>query len=50
MIKCDFCGEKAKYDGKTFRGPWAYMCGSCYQANGVGLGIGKGQILKESGE
>jgi len=24
--KCDFCNERAIYDGKTIMGPWAYMC------------------------
>lgn len=26
MTKCDFCKCKAMYDGKTIKGPWAYMC------------------------
>lgn len=24
--KCDFCEQPAIYDGKTFYGPWAFMC------------------------
>lgn len=28
--KCDFCGDTARYDGKTIRGPWAYMCEDCF--------------------
>lgn len=43
--KCDFCGSNAVYDGKTNRGPWAYMCESCFTEYGVGLGLGKGQKL-----
>ena len=53
---CDICiklksraatGEamKAKYDGKTKVGSWAYMCQECFEELGVGLGIGKGQVL-----
>lgn len=44
---CDICADfKAEYDAKTFRGPWAFMCKSCFEKFGVGLGMGKGQILK----
>lgn len=35
----------AAYDGKTRRGPWAYMCEECFQVWGVGLGTGRGQLL-----
>lgn len=35
----------ALYDGKTLMGPWAYMCQSCFGRYGVGLGLGKGQLL-----
>ena len=35
----------AYYDGKTKRGPWAYMCESCFRSEGIGLGLGKGQRL-----
>jgi hypothetical protein len=35
----------AYYDGKTVMGPWAYMCESCFQRVGVGLGLGRGQRL-----
>jgi len=39
--KCDFCeimglDVKAKYDGKTLEGPWAYMCEPCASMLGVG--------------
>jgi len=43
---CDFCGKNAFYDGKTIKGPWAFMCEEHFNLYGVGLGIGKGQILK----
>lgn len=44
---CDLNPEhgKAIYDGKTTYGPWAYMCESCFQSLGVGLGLGNGQRL-----
>ena len=35
----------AAYDGKTLRGPWAYMCEECFAQNGTGLGLGCGQRL-----
>lgn len=38
-------GVPAKYDGRTRRGPWANMCGPCFEVNGVGLGTGRGQEL-----
>lgn len=38
-------GVPAAYDGKTTRGPWANMCQPCFDANGVGLGTGRGQRL-----
>ena len=43
--KCDFCKEEAKYDGRTFIGPWANMCELHFEEYGVGLGLGKGQKL-----
>lgn len=50
---CDFCKvsrrrvEKAEYDFKTNRGPWAYGCEVHYQLNRLyaDLGTGKGQKL-----
>jgi hypothetical protein len=39
-------GVTAMYDGKTKRGPWAYMCDWCMARYGIGLGTGKGQLLK----
>lgn len=46
LPKCDFCTQKARYEGKTTQGPWAYMCGAHYSIYGMGLGLGVGQYLK----
>ena len=47
--ECDFCRAPLKgkphVDGKTFFGPWANMCLPCHAANGMGLGLGKGQMF-----
>lgn len=48
---CDLCGGKMGtvfYDGKTKGGPWANMCHSCFQYNGVGLGVGRGQKYRKT--
>lgn len=45
LPKCDFCESKARFDGKTVFGPWANMCELHFKANGVGLGLGRGQKL-----
>ena len=45
LPKCDFCDEKARYDGKTRTGPWAYMCPTHWRAHGMKLGTGWGQQL-----
>lgn len=45
LPSCDFCRDIAAYDGKTSRGPWAYMCEKCFKIHGTGLGTGKGQKL-----
>jgi len=50
LPECDIhkqyvAGVPALYDGKTVHGPWAYMCQPCFDALGVGLGLGKGQRL-----
>jgi hypothetical protein len=48
---CDICKinfnriVSAKYDGKTFSGPWAYMCQNHFDQYGIGLGLGRGQEL-----
>lgn len=46
---CQVCNTKdAKYDGVCPGGcqvRWAYMCEDCFKAQGIGLGIGKGQKI-----
>lgn len=43
---CDFCGiANALYDAKTIHGPWANQCQRCFDLNGIGLGLGRGQKL-----
>lgn len=45
---CNICNDGttlAKYDGKTRMGPWAYMCETHFDLDGVGLGTGRGQEL-----
>jgi hypothetical protein len=48
MNKCDYCGAPALYDGKTKPGFWAAMCQKCFEKHGIGLGLGKGQKIKEA--
>ena len=48
---CDFCkmdgvDKPAEYDGKTYPGPWAYMCKEHFLEHGIGLGLGRGQKLE----
>jgi len=49
MRTCDLCSrplsDKA-YDGRTIHGPWAWMCPTCFTANGTGLGLGYGQAYQ----
>ncbi len=43
---CNFCFRAtALVDGKTVDGPWANMCAKCFMKYGVGLGVGRGQVL-----
>jgi len=42
---CDFCKQRAQYDGKTNMGAWAYMCEAHFRQYGVGVGLGRGQRL-----
>ena len=44
--KCDVCQEEGCmviFDAKTIHGPWGWLCQSCFDTIGVGLGIGSGQ-------
>ena len=43
--KCDFCQASAIIDGKTNNGIWANMCLAHYLKHGIGIGIGKGQVI-----
>jgi ribosomal protein L37AE/L43A len=45
--ECQFCEKKAKYDARTKMGSWAFLCQSCFDKYGVGIGLGKGQKLEE---
>ena len=50
LLNCDFCTqigqeEKAEYDGKTTFGVWAFICLKYYDIYGIGLGMGRGQML-----
>jgi hypothetical protein len=47
---CDICGQPAEYDAKTIYGSWGYLCQSCFDDIGTGLGLGKGQKLIVKGE
>ena len=42
---CDLCSKPATYDAKTLNGSWAYLCNRCFKVHGVGLGLGKEQII-----
>jgi len=42
---CNFCGDEAKWDGRTVFGAWAYMCDLHFALYGVGTGLGRGQRL-----
>ena len=47
---CDFCEEPIEaffVDGRTKQGPWANMCLRCHTQNGIGLGLGKGQLFEK---
>lgn len=46
--RCDMCREifdkkKPAYDAKTVKGPWGFLCPTCFRQYGIGLGIGLGQ-------
>lgn len=47
---CNFCHKPtdALVDGKTLMGPWANMCDAHFLKYGVGLGLGKGQVILRS--
>jgi hypothetical protein len=45
LPKCDLCGATAAYDAVTVMGPWANLCKADFKKVGVGLGLGRGQML-----
>lgn len=51
---CNFCPTEsatpAIVDGSTRGGPWAFMCLSHYLTHGIGLGLGRGQMLVVEGD
>lgn len=50
---CDECRKPAEYDAKTKAGPWAYLCGSCFDTfthGKLGLGVGQRLVLRGSDE
>ena len=51
--ECDICGVvivDVFVDGKTVQGPWAMLCLQCHEIYGVGLGSGRGQLYRRSGD
>lgn len=46
----DRCSRDARFDAKTARGPWAYLCEQCAREEGVSIGLGRGQLLLVIGE
>jgi len=52
-IECDLCRSKIKdkfVDGATRQGPWGCLCQICHKTQGVGLGMGKGQMYQLQGK
>ena len=48
--ECQLCNVPTPdtfVDGRTRMGPWGYMCLPCHRTNGVGLGLGKGQLYEK---
>ena len=43
--RCSFCAHQALVDGKTTRIGWANMCLAHFIQVGIGIGLGKGQVL-----
>lgn len=52
---CDLCGEPARLDVKTTRGPWGNFCVPCATSSGLwngqlGTGIGQALVLDDTEE
>ena len=51
--RCDLCQvviDSIFFDCKTRMGPWGNICRGCFQSNGIGLGIGKGQRYEKQAD
>lgn len=53
VIKCDVCASRnidknAVVDGKTVMGAWSFMCKDHFRELGVGIGLGRGQVIIQS--
>ena len=49
--ECNICHKPFgtfMYDAMTEYGPWAYMCETCFNIIGIGLGTGLGQQYKKN--
>jgi len=50
---CQICNASVKgefYDAKHKTGPWAIMCKPCHRLEGVGYGVGLGQLYKRQAD
>jgi len=48
MPICQICEHyEAVVDGRTKRGPWAYMCAECHTAQGGRMGVGSATLLRQ---
>ncbi len=52
-MQCDICGYEFSravgtlmYDARTKQGSWGILCAPCFKLDGIGLGVGKGQLYK----
>ena len=51
--KCDICVKENLeefYDARTKMGQWGILCKKCFNAFGIGLGLGKGQHYVKEGQ
>ncbi|MCC7570676.1 hypothetical protein KO465_04970 [Candidatus Micrarchaeota archaeon] len=51
--RCDLCTTKIGshfIDGRLRSGQWAILCPNCFTVEGVGLGLGKGQLYEKQGK
>lgn len=58
VTECDLCGcdlqtQRFLIDGSINHGgysPWAYMCESCFETEGTGIGWGSGQLYEKTAD